>query len=72
MKGSVNSFFCLIEEVVSFESTTYTVTEGIDEFAQIILIIAGGLSRETSVVVTTFDATANGMTQHLLLYITSL
>ena len=48
------------------------MTEGIDEFAQIILIIAGGLSRETSVVVTTFDATANGMTQHLLLYITSL
>ena len=44
--------------VVAFSPTTYTVTEGVDEFAELVLARSGDLSNNTTVTVTTFDASA--------------
>jgi hypothetical protein len=44
--------------VVAFSPTTYTVTEGVDEFAELVIVRSGDLSRNTTVTVTTFDASA--------------
>ena len=46
--------------VVSFEKTSYTVTEGKDEFVEVTLVRNGDLSRNTTVTLTTFDASALG------------
>ena len=47
--------------VVSFDPISYTVTEGEDEFAELILVRSGGdLSRGTVVTVTTADGSATG------------
>ena len=46
---------------VSFNPISYTVTEGEDEYAELILIRSGeDLSRETVVTVTTADGSATG------------
>ena len=47
--------------VVSFSPTTYTVTEGVDEFVELILVRSGVLSRATVVIVTTRSGTATGV-----------
>ena len=52
--------------VVSFEKTSYTVTEGEDEFVEIILVRSGDLSRNTTVTLTTFDVSALGKLTTLL------
>ena len=46
---------------VFFNSTTYTVTEGLDEFAVLTVSRSGDLGRKTTVTLTTFDGSANGM-----------
>ena len=52
--------------VVSFEKTSYTVTEGEDEFVEIILVRSGDLSRNTTVTLTTFDVSSLGKLTTLL------
>ena len=51
---------------VSFDSTTYTVTEGVDDVANLMLVRSGDLSRTVVVTVTTAAGTAVGMTCHSL------
>ena len=46
--------------VASFEQTSYTVTEGKDEFVEVTLVRTGDLSRNTTVTLTTFAASALG------------
>ena len=46
--------------VISFVHTSYTVTEGLDEFAQLVLMRNGSLATNTSAIVTTFDVSAKG------------
>ena len=47
--------------MVSFDSTAYTVTEGVDPTVELMLIRGGDLNRVVVVTVTTVPATANGM-----------
>ena len=49
---------------VSFDPTTYTVTEGVDGVANLMLVRSGGLTRTVVVTVTTAAGTATGMTHH--------
>ena len=49
---------------VSFDPTTYTVTEGVDGVANLMLVRSGGLTRTVEVTVTTVADTATGMTHH--------
>ena len=49
---------------VSFNPTTYTVTEGVDSVANLMLVRSGGLTRTVVVTVTTAAGTAMGMTHH--------
>ena len=46
--------------VVSFGQTSYTVTEGEDEFVEVTLVRTGDLSRNSTVTLTTFDVSALG------------
>ena len=46
---------------VSFEPTSYTVTEGEDGVVELRLVRSGDLSRATVVAVTTADGSAIGM-----------
>ena len=46
---------------MSFEPTSYTVTEGEDDAAELILVRSGYLSRATVVTVTTADGSAMGI-----------
>ena len=46
--------------VVSFEHTSYIVTEGKDEFVEVTLVRSGDLSRNSTVTLTTFDVSALG------------
>ena len=46
--------------MVSFDPTSYTVTEGEDEFVEVTLVRSGDLSRNSTVTLTTFDASALG------------
>ena len=46
--------------VVSFYSTMYTVTEGVDKFAELNLVRSEDLSKSTAVIVRTSDASAIG------------
>ena len=48
--------------MVSFDPTTYTVTEGVDEFAVLMLVRSGEISGITTVTVATVSGTAVGMT----------
>ena len=52
--------FHQISVIVSFDPTIYTVTEGVDGFANLRLIRTGDISRETVVTVTTVLGSANG------------
>ena len=52
---------------VSFDPTTYTVTEGVDGVANLMLVRSGDLTRTVVVTVTTAAGTATGMTHHCLL-----
>ena len=55
---------CLIKifsVLVSFDPTSYTVTEGEDGAVELILVRSGDLSRATVVTVTTADGSAIGM-----------
>ena len=45
---------------VSFDPTTYTVTEGVDDVANLMLVRSGGLTRTVVVTVTTAAGTAMG------------
>ena len=51
---------------VSFDPTTYTVTEGVDNVANLRLVRSGGLTGAIVVTVTTASGTAMGMTCHCL------
>ena len=53
--------------VISFEPTSYTVTEGDDGFAELILVRSGYLNRTTIVTVTTADGSATGKNKTILL-----
>ena len=46
---------------VSFSPVTYTVTEGEDTSAGLVLIRSGDLSRPTAIEVTTLSGSANGI-----------
>ena len=52
--------------MVSFNPTTYTVTEGVDN-ANLMLIRSGGLTRTVVVTVTAVAGTAMGMAHHSVL-----
>ena len=45
------------------DPTAYTVTEGVDATAELMLVRSGDLNREVVVSVSTFDETAIGMTE---------
>ena len=45
---------------VYFDPTDYNVTEGVDDFANLMLVRSGDLSRETVVTVTTAPGSAIG------------
>ena len=47
--------------VVSFNPTSYTVTEGVDRAAELVLVTSGDLSRTTVVTVSTEAGTATGV-----------
>ena len=49
--------------MVSFDPTSYTVTEGIDGTAELMLVRIGNLNREVVVSVTTTSGSAIGMTE---------
>ena len=51
---------------MSFEKTSYTVTEGKDEFVEVTLVRSGDLSTNTTVTLTTFDVSALGKLTTLL------
>ena len=59
--GSMYPIFLLV--IVSFDPTSYTVTEGIDGTAELMLVRSGNLNREVVVSVTTASGTATGMTE---------
>ena len=59
--GSIYPIFFLV--MVSFDPTSYTVTEGIDGTAELMLVRSGNLNREVVVSVTTTSGTAIGMTE---------
>ena len=48
---------------VSFDPTAYTVTEGVDATAELMLVRSGDLNREVVVSVSSRPGTAIGMTQ---------
>ena len=48
---------------VSFDPTAYTVTEGVDATAELMLVRSGDLNREVVVSVSTRPGTAIGMTE---------
>ena len=52
---------------VSFDPTTYTVTEGVDSVANLMLVTSKGLTRTVVVTVTTASGTAMGMAHHSIL-----
>ena len=49
--------------IVSFDPPSYTVTEGIDRTAVLLLVRSGNLNREVVVSVTTESGTATGMAE---------
>ena len=59
--GSMYPIFLLV--IISFDPTSYTVTEGIDGTAELMLVRSGNLNREVVVSVTTTPGTAIGMTE---------
>ena len=52
---------------MSFDPTTYTVTEGVDGVANLMLVRSGDLTRTVVVTVTTAADTAMGMTGRSIL-----
>ena len=52
---------------VSFDPTTYNVTEGVDNVANLRLVRSGGLNRTVVVTVSIASGTAMGITHHCLL-----
>ena len=52
---------------VCFDPITYTVTEGVDDVANLRLVRSGGLSRTVVVTVNLASGSAMGMTCHCLL-----
>ena len=52
---------------MSFDPTTYTVTEGVDGVANLMLVRSGGLTRTVVVTINIATGTAMGMTHHCLL-----
>ena len=62
------TFFLLVDPVtVSFDPTTYTVTEGVDNVANLMLVRSGSLNKTVVVTVSTASGTAMGITHHCLL-----
>ena len=59
--STVKSFIFVFSVAVSFDPTSYTVTEGDDGFAVLTLVRSGDLSRATVVTVNTADDSATGM-----------
>ena len=51
--------------LVSFDPTSYTVTEGDDGYVELTLVRSGDLSRATVVTVTTADDSAIGMVKNM-------
>ena len=49
--------------IVSFDPTSYTVTEGIDGTAELMLVRSGNLNEGVAVSVTTMSGTAIGMAE---------
>ena len=58
--------------MVSFDPISYTVTEGIDGTAELMLVRSGNLNREVVVSVTTMSGTAIGMTEWGIICILNL
>ena len=56
--------------MVSFDPTSYTVTEGTDGTAELMLVRSGNLNREVVVSVKTTSGTAIGMTEWVLCVLT--
>ena len=56
--------------MVSFDPTSYTVTEGTDGTAELMLVRSGNLNREVVVSVKTTSGTAIGMTEWVLCILT--
>ena len=50
--------------IVSFASTDYTVTEGVDLFANVMLVRSGNTSKTATVIVCTQSGTAIGMSDY--------
>ena len=65
--GKFQHALYFLSVIVSFDPTTYTVTEGVDGVANLMLVRSGGLTRTVVVTVTTVAGTATGMTHHCLL-----
>ena len=55
----------LFSVMVSFDPTSYTVTEGDDDFAVLTLVRSGAINRETVVIVNTVPGSAEGMVPSL-------
>ena len=51
--------------VVSFDPTSYTVTEGDDGYVELTLVRSGDLSRATVVTITTVDGSATGIVKNM-------
>ena len=54
------SLTCSSSVVVSFDPAAYTVTEGVDKFAKLMLVRTGNHNRSTIVSVATSDGSAKG------------
>ena len=60
----------LLLVIVSFDPTSYTITEGIDGTTELMLLRSGNLNREVAVSVTTMSGTAIGMAEwNIYLYL---
>ena len=56
----------LQQYIVSFDPTTYTVTEGVDDVANLTLVKSRIITETVVVTVTTAVGTAMGMTHHCI------
>ena len=65
--GNFQLALYFLSVTVSFDPTTYTVTEGVDDVANLMLVRSGGLTRTIVVTVITVAGTATGITHHCLL-----
>lgn len=63
---ALSKFQYFLSVTVFFDPTGYTVTEGVDTVATLMVARSGGLARTVVVSITLTDGTAIGMTHHCL------